>query len=433
MKVKFDCIGGYEFQKEEAMKIANFFKNYDLFKSNGARLPKGVIFYGRPGTGKTLFANAIVNESGVKAFPLTTDKFYDESNSPIAIRSVFDEARENAPSIILIDEVDQLIPSSLVNNGTDKQTATLRALLTEIDRIKDDDILVIATSNKDIIYLPPALIRDGRIEKHVKVDLPDKEERKEILSIYLSKSKVFKDISIDELASYTSNFSGASLSCLVNEVLIDCITKGRDATFADFLEPIETISSSGIKQKETKDNTSTIYHELGHFICDYALNGKLGLISIVPHTGSNGRYRYVEKEKAKGHDSLTELTNECVVGIGGYTACKIFLNEPYMGASNDIDKITAVYKSVAQSGLRGNAVMATYLVSLSNINGTFNDVDGVVAKDFIAFLNECEAKASEIINANRPLINILFNKLKDKSVLTCQEIEEIINKYKTCK
>ena len=343
-KPLFKNIGGYFYQKKEAEKIANFFKNYDYFCEKGAKLPRGILFYGEPGTGKTMFAHAIANEANIPVFPLTTDEFYKESNISSAIKKVFEDAEKQAPSMILIDELDRLVncEMSYQKNESDKQREALRVLLTEIDKIQNKGVLIVATANTILRFIPAALVRNGRIEKHIEIGIPGKEDRIEILDIYLANNECFKNVVTEDIAAYTSNFSGAALSSLVNDVLINCISKGKEASFDDFIEPIEIIKNSGIRKKASEDTSSTIYHEIGHFIADYELNKTIGMINVVPYALSNGTFSRIDRdeENKTANMSFTKMYNECVVAISGLVATELFKGEAYMGAGNDIEKLT---------------------------------------------------------------------------------------------
>ena len=429
----FKNIGGYFYQKKEAERIANFFKNYDYFCKKGAKLPRGIIFYGEPGTGKTMFAQAIANEANIEIFPLTTDQFYKESNISSAIKKVFEEASNHAPSMILIDELDRLVNCEMTyqKNESDKQREALRVLLTEIDKIQNKGVLIVATANIRLRFIPAALVRNGRIEKHIEVGIPTKEDRIEILNIYLANNPCFKNIVSEDIAAYTSNFSGAALATLVNDVLINCIAKDKEATFDDFIEPIEIIKNSGIRKKSSDDNSSTIYHEIGHFIADYELNKTIGMINVVPFAQSNGTFSRVdvEEQNKTSNMSYTKMYNECIISISGLVATELFKGEAYMGAGNDIEKLTNRYIEMAKSGLLDNYSMGLSLLATMDFYTTYNDSHNEFVNRFSKFVDEIKQKSKEILLKHKDLVNILFEELNKKSVLTHTEIEEIIEKH----
>jgi len=434
-KPVFDDIGGYSYQKREAMKITNFFKNYEKFTKKGARLPKGGIFYGEPGTGKTMFALAIANESNVPLFKLTTDEFFKDESISVAIKKIFADAKAAAPSIIIIDELDRMVncERGYARNESDKQREVLRILLTEIDDANSSGVFVIATANTDINFIPPALVRNGRLEKHIEIDVPTKEDRLSILNIYLKQNEIFSNISAEDVAAYTSTFTGAALSTLVNDVLVSCIDENKKATFNDFLEPIEVIKSLGIKKKSSDNNDPTIYHEIGHFIVDYALTKKIGMINVVPYGRSSGRFSRLEVDETiqESHNkSKTDLINNCKVAIAGLVATEVFLGEPFAGASDDIDKVLSTYVCMIKNGMLSSAEIAIQGLSALDYSSPYSDTESVTCKLFAEFLDQIKEDVRKIIVENKDLVERLYKELKAKSVLTHLEIEEIVKEMK---
>ncbi len=434
---KFENIGGYEYAKQEAIKIANYFKNYEKFKSNGARLPKGILFYGEPGTGKTLFAKSIVNESKAKAYSLNTENLYEGEEITLSIKKVFDEARKNAPSIILINELDRLVDCSHspFSGSSDDGRETLRCLLTEVDKSKDYDILIIATSNASIYSIPSPLVREGRIEKHIFIDMPSYEDREKILSLYLSNNDVFKNVTASSVAYYTNGLSGAGLATLVNDVLIECINNEKEADFKDFLEPIEAIKTSNIKLNVNKENVDhIIYHELGHFITNYVLNDEIGMISITPYANnSGGRLSLLKGDNNMESSSYTSCFNKCVSLVAGNEAVNIFLNERYLGSSSDLKSVTGIYRKMLDNGMFEELdIVSIKLLSSGEedmpIGGSDVSCDGLIGH-FTSFYENCVNKAKDIINKNKDVINALFKELKVKTYLIEDDIKEIIKEH----
>lgn len=430
---EFKNIGGYEYAKTEAIKIADYFKNYDNFKSKGAHLPKGILFYGQPGTGKTLFAKTIVNESKAKTFTLNTENLFQEDEITLSIKKVFDEARSNTPSIILIDELDRLVDcgGSMFTKSSDDERETLRCLLTEIDKSKDFDTIIIATSNSMLEDMPSPLVREGRIEKHVYVEMPTFEDREKIVSLYLANSDVFKNVSASNIAYYTKGLSGAALSTLVNDVLIECIRKDKIADFKDFINPIEAIKTSNIKKNVKKENIDhVIYHELGHFITNYVLNDEVGMISITPYANnSNARFSIIgdDDNNLNIDGCYTSLFNKCVVLVAGNEAVYCLLNEKYSGAGSDLIKFGNIYSSMLYNGLFEEREAVSFdILSRAQYPSSILSLDNPMVKHFNKFYGECVNKAREIINKNKELINVLFKEVKDKTYLIEDDIKEIL-------
>ena len=428
-------IGGYPYQKEEAKRIADFFRHYEEYTSKGAELPRGIFFYGQPGNGKTMFAKAIATEAGVPLVELTSDATLDEKGVVHAIIDAFDRALSQTPCVLLIDELDRIVAATparaLFRPETDQQRVALRTLISQIDKVKGKGILIVATANVDLMMIPAPLVRDGRIEKHVEIDVPDIDDRKEILSLYMRKNPVFDEVAVEDVSSYTNGLSCAALVNLVNEVLIHCISENKKAEFHDFLEPIAAIRASGSKAKDPKNIDSVIYHEIGHFIADYALNKNVGMIVVSQHGGAAGMYSrqdFVDNCSELSLGSLSEMKKSCVVSISGLVATELFLGEPYMGASKDLGKIVTRYIAMCQSGLMGMKPLAMESLNSFVQDGPYKDFQGDCLDRYETFLQELKYQSESILREYEDLAHALFEELKKKPVLTHAEIQEIIER-----
>lgn len=428
-------IGGYPYQKEEAKRIADFFRHYEEYTSKGAELPRGIFFYGQPGNGKTMFAKAIATEAGVPLVELTSDALLDEKGVVHAIVDAFDCALSQTPCVLLIDELDRIVAANqenaLVPQETDQQRIALRTLISQIDKVKGKGILLVATANVRFSAIPAPLVRDGRIEKHIAINKPDAKDRNEILSLYMRKNPVFDDVAVEDVSSYTNGLSCAALVNLVNEVLIHCIAENKKAEFHDFLEPIAAIRASGTKAKDIENIDSVIYHEIGHFIADYALNKNVGMIVVSQHGEAAGMYSrqdFVRNWSELSLGSLSEMKKACVVSISGLVATEFFLGEPYMGASKDLGKIATNYVAMVQNGLMGTKPLA--IDSLHNflVTAPYVDFQGDGLENYETFLQELEYQSESILREYEDLARALFEELKKKPVLTHAEIQEIIER-----
>ena len=426
MGYSFHDIGGYEPQKLEAKKIVNFFRNYDKFTQNGASLPKGIIFYGMPGTGKTLFANAIADESNVPLFKMTSESLNSNNSCSQAIHELFEKAKKNSPSIILIDEIDQLIP---LNNGSelvfsDEQREVFRCLLTEVDNLDHSGVMVVATCNVALACIPPALIRNGRLEKRINISIPDKEERKEILKLYLDKSDVFSQIDPSLVAEMTPGLKACSLSSLVNDVLTKCIGENRKAKIDDFYEPTQQILTNGIGYKKSQSNDDVIYHEIGHFVADYVLNDKIGYISVLNYGETAGMY--VPKDKDKDSiKSVEDVRKYCIVGISGLAATEVMLGTKCLGASSDLKKIINIYSRAVDDGVFGFDVYSDNLFFVTRNGEPTNDLRSNCSK----YLDDIYAESKAILSSNRDFIQALHEVLKEKNSLSSDELREFIQTH----
>lgn len=428
-------IGGYAYQKEEAMKIINFFKNYDAFTQNGASLPRGVLFYGEPGNGKTLFANAIAKDSGANTYYLT-DNLYMQDNKSVSkeLVNLFKEATKNAPSIVILDEIDQLIEASGgFGRASDSEKEVLRVLLTEIDKLENKGVLVIATGNVEIEGMPDALVRNGRLEKHIYIGAPDFSDRTDILHMFLNKNPIFSKVKAKEIAKLTQDLTCSSLKTLVNDVLIKCVSNNfHKATYQDFHDPLQVIVSHGIKRKSPKNIDDVVYHELGHLVSDFIINGKIGFVSIESYGNSAGRYKsfssFAEEQQDLENNpkTLEDFNNTNIVLISGLAATEVFLGEKYTGASSDLVKIRKVYEIMSQNGLLsfGEFIEST---SSSSAPTPFNTSRPQINRDkFEEYLKNIYQNAVDLLKEHKTLVETLFVALKKKKTLTSEEVEEII-------
>lgn len=434
--VSFKSIGGYESQKAAAKRISDFFRNYDKYVSRGAELPSGILFYGMPGTGKTMLANAIANESGVPAYRLEADEAARKGNVAAAIKSLFEKAIANAPSILIVDELERVVncDDPYRKQESDRQREALRAFLTEIDNAKGKGVLLIATSNVDISQIPSALIRAGRIGKHVWVDAPSNEDRKKIISLHLGANKCFDGISVDDLASYMPGFTGSDIASIVNEVLIACVEEGRNACFSDFLDPIEAVKFGTASQESDDADDSVIYHEIGHFVADYVLNGKIGMLDIVRHGDILGMYStlddpmpHAKKDEDKG--SYRKSWNNCVIAVSGAIAAEEMLGEKFLGAASDYAKVANTYRALLSSGIGDSYDVAVEVMAQSFPHFPSTTRPDSFIEGFEKFLNGVTEESRRIISANKELIGVLFEPLKRKKILMKEEISDIVRQF----
>lgn len=433
-------IGGYAPQKREAQKIIDFFNNYEKYINAGAELPRGILFYGEPGNGKTMFANAIASASNAKAFSLSENLYLkDDIDITTEIQRLFEEAKRNAPSIIILDEIDQLVNcehSPFGGKSSDNEKELLRILLTEIDKLQDTSVLIIATGNVEIAQIPPALIRNGRIEKHIRIDNPSTNDRKEIFKTLLSKNEVFKNINIDILSATTTGCTCSALDSLVNEVLINAIQSNiSEVTINDFMEPLQIIITHESKEESEKIDESVIYHEVGHFVADYILNNSIGYLSVDTFGNTGGRYVKVDASNStiicekKFPKNKVDVEKANTVLVAGYVSANYFTNSICVGSSSDLKKITKNFKNMNADGLLG---LDEYSVRIECNENPFNEGNsgiGVRTKVFKKHLKKIHSAAKKIIKANEEFIKLLKTELEDKHTLSVEEVTEFINKH----
>lgn len=431
-QVHLSSIGGFEYQKIEASKIVDFFLNYDFYISQGAKLPSGLIFYGYPGNGKTMFANAIIHDSKVNSYYLSDADDDDEETRERKYKKIFKQALDHAPSIVMIDEIDQIVDCnrrSVSRGSSDKQRDALRILLTEIDKVNNKGVLVIATANKWIDEIPDALVRNGRIEKHILISNPDFKDRKSVLDLYLNKSPIFKDINSEDVARLTIGCSCSALVTLVNEVLINSISSQKTkASLDDFYQPLQVIISGGVQSTASGLLDPIIYHEVGHLLADYLLNGNIGYVSIDTYGESEGRYKSTKEldEDEDDFRTFTQINNKNIVLISGLAATEIFLKEKYMGASSDLRKIKNHYEMMLGNGLIDFSLTASYIIKQSPGMAMSEDQTCDYIKSFDLYLRDIYQSATKLLMEHEELVKRLYEKLKEKRSLTVEEVKDLL-------
>lgn len=419
-------IAGYEEEKAEAIKIINLFKNYDKLREFGVHIPKGLILSGLPGVGKTLMAKVIANESKVPFYEFECSEDDTPQKIIANLKKLYEEARNNAPSIVLIDELDELVSSD--DYVTDFSRTMLKGLLTELDGVKNSEgVLTIATTNY-YERLPGPLLRSGRMDKHINFELPDFDARKAILKLYTTDKQIINNIDFDEVAARTSSFSGADLKTLVNETIIETVNSGKEiVTSEDFYLTIPNVLFKGIKKNVLNEAVDHIcYHELGHFICEYVLNKNIAEISVERIGNVGGHIHIYQVKDIYNNESYEYCKNKAIVLLGGYAAEKIFMGQTYTGVSNDFTKYSRWIETMCSCGMLGSKYIFDELM-IKNIkygNDTSSRVE-VKEKCF----NEHLAIAEKIINDNRDLILFLFNHLKEQKKLEPKNIEVLISKF----
>ena len=436
-------------KKEEMKEIVDFLKDPKKFNDLGARIPKGVLLVGPPGTGKTLLARAVAGEAGVPFFSISGSDFVEMFVGVGAsrVRDLFKQAREKAPCIIFIDELDA-IGKSRVNNlgGNDEREQTLNQLLVEMDGFDNEKglILLAATNRPDI--LDPALLRPGRFDRQVVVDKPDVKGREAILKIHAQNVKIDGSVDFDALAHATSGFAGADLANIVNEAALLAVRNGRKIVLMeDFDEAIEkTLVGLKKKSRVVKENERKIvaYHETGHALVAAFTPGSdpVHKITIIPRGMGALGYTLQRSEDEQFLYSYSELIGQVDVLLGGRAAEQIIFNEVSTGASNDISRATDIVKRIitdygmsskfknvtlGKSG-RGYGSGEPELVREFSEN-TQNYIDEEIAR----IINERYEAVIKLLKKNYGLLEEISQKLLEKETMEGKEFNEIIEKSKT--
>jgi cell division protease FtsH len=354
-KITFRDVAGVDEAVQELQEIKEYLENPKRFQALGARIPKGVLLYGPPGTGKTLLARAVAGEAGVPFFSISGSDFVEMFVGVGAsrVRDLFEQAKQNSPCIIFMDEIDAVgrHRGAGMGGGHDEREQTLNQLLVEMDgfEMKDNIILIAATNRPDI--LDPALLRPGRFDRQVVVDRPDRKGRKQILEVHTRGKPLAKDIDLDALAGQTPGFTGADLANLINEAaLLTARQNKREITMAELEEGIMRVIAGPEKRSRVmseKERLVTAYHELGHAIVGHYLPNvdPIHKISIISRGQALG-YTINLPTEDKFLTTRAELTDTMAMTLGGRAAEEIVFGEITTGASNDLEKVTETSKQM---------------------------------------------------------------------------------------
>lgn len=444
-RISLESIAGYGEEKEEAAKLIDILRNFSLYRAKGASTPKGLLLCGEPGVGKTMFAKAIATEAGVPLYEFEAGESENEEETIKSLRDLFAKAKETIPSIVFIDELDELVsstdPAGFYGFQSDYSRKTLKTLLTEIDGIDSSDgVLVIATTNSKRT-VPPALIRSGRLEKQITFRTPSIEDRSAIAALYLNKAGA-SGVNPRDVARKTNGFTGADIKSLINASLIESIRKGEPLSMAIIGAVIPTIRFGEIK-KESKGGPrdSVCYHKIGHFLAQYGSTGEIASISVESYGAVAG---YVTMEEAfeaplkpkKDDRSANAILDSVVVDLGGMAGEDVFLGERYCGSSADLSLAFEKISMVLDSGALGFEYLSSFNIEHESrgrmmcvMQPNKNGVDARCAK-IVEILNEKLAKAQDFVKRWQELGKILFPILKEKQMLSSEELAVIVDDYR---
>ena len=354
-KVTFNDVAGVDEEKEELEEIVEFLKTPKKFTDMGARIPKGVLLVGQPGTGKTLLAKAVAGEAGVPFFSISGSEFVEMFVGVGAsrVRDLFEQAKKNAPSIIFIDEIDAVgrQRGAGLGGGHDEREQTLNQLLVEMDGFgTNEGVIVLAATNRPDV-LDKALLRPGRFDRQIVVSAPDVKAREQILEVHARKKKLAEDVDLKTVARNTSGFAGADLENILNEAALLAARRNLDCIGMKEIEDAMVKVTMGPEKKtrvrSEKENKLVAYHEAGHAVVSRYLptQDKVHQISIVPR-GMAGGYTMYRPAEDKSFRLKTEMEESIVSLLGGRVAEKLILDDISTGASNDIERATAISRAM---------------------------------------------------------------------------------------
>lgn len=443
VKVTFQDVAGLEGAKEEVEEIVQFLKNPDKYTSLGGKIPKGALLVGPPGTGKTLLAKAVAGEAKVPFFSLSGSDFVEMFVGVGAsrVRDLFKQAKDKSPAIIFIDEIDAIGRArgkNTFSGGNDERENTLNQLLTEMDgfNTKDHVIVLAATNRADI--LDRALMRAGRFDRLIYIDLPDLRERKEIFEVHLKPLKLGNDIDIDFLARQTPGFSGADIANVCNESALIAARKDKKLIERqDFLDAVDRIVG-GLEKKGkiiTQDEKKIIaYHEAGHATVSWLLEHAAPLVkvTIVPRGKSLGAAWYLPEER---HLTNTDqMLDEMCAALGGRAAEEIIFNKISTGALSDLEKVTKQAQAmVTIYGLNPKLGNITYYDSSGQSEYSFGKpysekTAQLIDEEIHDIIEKQYVRAKDLLRNNRDKLETLAGLLLEKEVIFKENLETIFGK-----
>jgi ATP-dependent metalloprotease FtsH len=439
--VTFKDVAGLQGAKEEIVEIVEFLKNPKKYTELGAKIPKGALLVGPPGTGKTLLAKAVAGEAKVPFFSLSGSDFVEMFVGVGAsrVRDLFRQAKEKAPSIIFIDEIDAIGRARGKNNGfnsNDERENTLNQLLTEMDGFgTNSGVIILAATNRADV-LDSALMRAGRFDRQIYVDMPDINERKEIFQVHLKPLKLDKNIDIDFLAKQTPGFSGADIANLCNEAALIAARKDKkQVEKQDFLDAVDRIVG-GLEKKNkiiTQDEKKAIaFHEAGHATISWLLQyaHPLVKVTIVPRGQSLGAAWYLPEERSI--TTTEQILDQMCSALGGRAAEEITFGKISTGALSDLEKVTKqAYAMVSIYGLNKRVGNISFYDSQGRDMFTkpYSDETARVIDEEVSKLIESQyQRAIQILTENKDKLTALANKLLTSEVIFKEDLEEIFGK-----
>ena len=444
-KVKFSDVAGAKEEKQELIEVVDFLKNPRKYTDLGARIPKGILLVGPPGTGKTMLAKAVAGESNVPFFKISGSDFVEMFVGVGAsrVRDLFDQAKQNAPCIIFIDEIDAVgrQRGAGLGGGNDEREQTLNQLLVEMDGFESNEgIIVMAATNRPDV-LDPALLRPGRFDRQIVVNMPDIKEREAILKVHARNKKFSEDVTFKNLARITSGFSGADLENLLNEA---AILAGRDnrprITMSDINEAANKVMMGPQKKSHIvteRDKKITAYHESGHAILHKLLpyTDDVQEVSIIPR-GMAGGYTMSRPDSDNNYVTINQLNSMICTFMGGRVAEEIIFKDYSTGASNDIEQATKLArKMVTQFGMSEKLGF----INLGSTSEVFIGRDyqtqvqysdktaGLIDEEMEKILKSNYEKAKKLLTENIDKLHAMAKLLLERETIYSEEVDKIMS------
>ena len=444
IRVRFNDVAGCDEEKQEMAEIIDYLKYPKKFEKMGARIPKGILLSGHPGTGKTLLAKAVAGEANVPFYSISGSDFVEMFVGVGAsrVRDMFKKAQQTAPCIIFIDEIDAVgrQRGAGFGGGHDEREQTLNQLLVEMDGMEENTgVVVIAATNRPDV-LDPALLRAGRFDRQITVALPDRKGREAILHVHARNKKFVKDLDLGALAKRTPGFSGADLENVLNESAILAVRENKDEIgMKQIDEAIDRVMMGPAKVSRTYDDKTkklVAYHESGHAIIGLFLENAqvVQKVTIIPR-GQAGGYNLMTPKEEKMMHTKNDLLDTITSYMGGRTAEELFFDDITTGASNDIQNATNIAKDMVT--LYGMSDLGPIKYNAGNENVFLgrdynqpNNVSGEVAyeidQEVRKIINTCHTKARQIIEAHKTELETIAHALMEYETLTAEQIQRVV-------
>lgn len=434
-KIKFDDVAGLDEEKQEMIEIVQFLKEPKKFYEMGAKIPRGVLLYGKPGTGKTLIAKAIAGEAGVPFISMSGSEFIEmfAGLGASRVRKLFEKARKVAPCIVFIDEIDAIGSRRSSGNGAESENnQTLNQLLVEMDGFDTEETIIVLAATNRPEMLDKALLRPGRFDRQITISVPDLRGREEILKIHAKDKKFAEDVNLRSIAEDTAGFTGAELANILNEAaIIATVNEHETIDNTDLEEAVKKVTVGLQKTSRViseKDKKLTAYHEAGHAIVSRYLESQEPVkeISIIPR-GMAGGYTMYKTNEDKNYISKTEMKERLVGLLGGRAAEKIALDDISTGASNDIEVATKIAKDMVtvygMSDVIGTISINTERdpYELELLGDKFGDAIGAEVK---LLLDEAYRTAQTILANHMDKLHEVAQTLLKQEVITQEEFEK---------
>ena len=446
-KMTFKDVAGLSEEKDELEEIVDFLKNPKKYIEVGARIPKGVILEGPPGTGKTLLAKAIAGEAEVPFFTISGSDFVEMFVGVGAsrVRDLFEEAKKNAPSIIFIDEIDAVARrrGTGMGGGHDEREQTLNQMLVEMDGFgANEGIIVMAATNR-VDILDPAILRPGRFDRRIHVSRPDMKGRREILDVHAKNKPLGDDVDLDNVAQTTAGLTGADLENLLNEAAIYAAKKDRKYIIQEDINRSFVKVGIGTEKKSRvisdKEKKITAYHEAGHAILFHVLPevGPVHTVSVIPTGNGAAGYTMPLPEKDEMFNTKGKILQSIMVSLGGRIAEELIFDDVTTGASQDIKQVTSYAKSmITKFGMSDNLGLICYGDEdeevfigrdLAHARGYADSTAAKIDEEVKKVVDECYAKAKDIINENIEVLHSCAKLLIEKEKITQAEFEALFD------